>query len=130
MFVLALTSNPEGPEVQEARSPSGRTVADVVLDHLRDLNAGATPLGSFGAVVGATVDPRPHDLAFNGPILAPGYGAQGGTDDDLRRVFGASLGQVLPSTSRELLSVGADGLATRRTGSTTGSGACADEAAG
>jgi orotidine-5'-phosphate decarboxylase len=111
VFVLALTSNPEGPEVQEARSPSGRAVADVVLDHLRDLNAGAAPLGSFGAVVGASVDPGTHDLVFNGPILAPGYGAQGGTDDDLRRVFGASLGQVLPSTSRELLSAGADGLA-------------------
>jgi orotidine-5'-phosphate decarboxylase len=111
VFVLALTSNPEGPEVQEARSSSDRAVADVVLDHLRDLNAGATPLGSFGAVVGATVDPGAHDLAFNGPILAPGYGAQGGTDDDLRRVFGASLGSVLPSTSRELLGVGAEGLA-------------------
>jgi orotidine-5'-phosphate decarboxylase len=37
--------------------------------------------------------------------------AQGGTDDDLRRVFGASLGSVLPSTSRELLGAGAAGLA-------------------
>ncbi len=111
VFLLALTSNPEGPEVQEARSPSGRAVADVVLDHLRRLNAGAEPLGSFGAVVGATVDPGTHDLAFNGPILAPGYGAQGGTDDDLLRVFGRSIGQVLPSTSRELLGAGPAGLA-------------------
>jgi orotidine-5'-phosphate decarboxylase len=111
VFVLALTSNPEGPEVQEARSASGRAVADVVLDHLRRLNAGAEPLGSFGAVVGATIDPGTHDLAFNGPILAPGYGAQGGTDDDLLRVFGSSIGQVLPSTSRELLGAGPAGLA-------------------
>ena len=112
VFVLALTSNPEGPEVQEAVSPaSGRTVADVVLDHLRSLNADAEPLGSFGAVVGATVEPGGHDLAFNGPILAPGYGAQGGTDDDLVRVFGPSIAQVLPSTSRELLGAGPAGLA-------------------
>jgi len=111
VFVLALTSNPEGPEVQEARSPvGGRAVADVVLDHLRELNAGAEPLGSFGAVVGATVDAGEHDLAFNGPILAPGYGAQGGTDADLLRVFGPSIRQVLPSTSRELLGVGPDRL--------------------
>ena len=42
VFVLALTSNPEGPEVQHATGPSGRTVAGTVLDHLRALNAGAT----------------------------------------------------------------------------------------
>jgi orotidine-5'-phosphate decarboxylase len=112
LFVLALTSNPEGPQVQEARSPAGgRPVADLVLDHLRTLNAGAEPLGSFGAVVGATVDPGAHDLAVNGPLLAPGYGAQGGTDDDLARVFGPSLRHVLPSTSRDLLAAGPDGLA-------------------
>jgi orotidine-5'-phosphate decarboxylase len=111
VFVLALTSNAEGPEVQEAISPSGRPVSDVVLDRLRDLNAGTDPLGSFGAVIGATVDARRHDLAFGGPILAPGYGAQGGTDDDLRRVFGTGIARVLPSTSRELLAHGAGGLA-------------------
>ena len=40
VFVLALTSNKEGPEVQEARTGDG-TVADVVLDHLRELNRDA-----------------------------------------------------------------------------------------
>ena len=46
VFVLALTSNQEGPEVQEARTrATGGTVADVVLDHLRDLNPAPTPLG-------------------------------------------------------------------------------------
>ena len=110
VFVLALTSNPEGAEVQGARTAAG-TVADVVLGHLRDLNAGAEPLGSFGAVVGATIDSAVHDLDINGPVLAPGYGAQGGTVDDLRRIFGAGVGHVLPSTSRELLGAGAHRLA-------------------
>jgi orotidine-5'-phosphate decarboxylase len=110
LFVLALTSNPEGAEVQGALTERG-TVADVVLGHLRDLNAGAEPLGSFGAVVGATIDRGEHDLDINGPVLAPGYGAQGGTQDDLRRIFGAGVGRVLPSTSRELLREGPDGLA-------------------
>jgi orotidine-5'-phosphate decarboxylase len=110
LFVLALTSNKEGPEVQEARTSDG-TVADVVLDRLRALNDGAVPLGSFGAVVGATIERGGHRLDVNGPILAPGYGAQGGTVDDLRRIFGAGVGHVLPSTSRELLRTGPAGLA-------------------
>jgi orotidine-5'-phosphate decarboxylase len=109
LFVLALTSNPEGPEVQEARSGDA-TVADVVLGQLRELNRDADPLGSFGAVVGATIV-RSHRLDINGPILAPGFGAQGGTVDDLRRIFGTSVRHVLPSTSRELLASGLDGLA-------------------
>ena len=62
-----------------------------ILDHLRALNAGAEPLGSFGAVVGATIGDTGEDFAFNGPILAPGYGAQGGTAADLPRIFGAAL---------------------------------------
>lgn len=120
VFVLALTSNKEGPEVQEARTGDS-TVADVVLDRLRALNEGAEPLGSFGAVVGATiagpttVGPTTggtgHRLDINGPILAPGYGAQGGTIADLRRIFGTAVRHVLPSTSRELLAAGPEGLA-------------------
>jgi orotidine-5'-phosphate decarboxylase len=110
VFVLALTSNQEGPEVQEARS-GDVTVADVVLARLRELNHGAEPLGSFGAVVGATIHGGGHRLDINGPILAPGYGAQGGTIDDLRRIFGTSVRHVLPSTSRELLGAGPDRLA-------------------
>ena len=55
LFVLALTSNKEGPEVQHARTEDGRLVAGRMLDHLRALNAGEEPLGSFGAVIGATI---------------------------------------------------------------------------
>ena len=115
LFVLALTSNPEGPEVQHAVGADGVRVADRVLDHLRALNADAGllgPLGSFGAVVGATIaqpeDSPAFDLAFGGPVLAPGFGAQGGTVDDLRRIFGASASHVLASSSREVLALGPD----------------------
>jgi orotidine-5'-phosphate decarboxylase len=110
VFVLALTSNSEGREVQEARR-ADVTVADAVLEGLRRLNGDAAPLGSFGAVVGATIDGGDHRLDINGPILAPGYGAQGGTVDDLRRIFGASVRHVLPSSSRDLLASGPEGLA-------------------
>lgn len=112
VFVLALTSNAEGPEVQHARTGDG-TVAGTVLDHLRRLDAGAEPLGDFGAVVGATIGATTEDLDFNGPILAPGYGAQGGTTEDLLRIFGTAAPHVLPTSSREVLAAGPDPVALR-----------------
>ncbi|MFN8194279.1 MAG: orotidine-5'-phosphate decarboxylase [Nocardioidaceae bacterium] len=108
LFVLALTSNKEGPEVQHARAEDGSTVAGTMLGHLRALNAGEQPLGSFGAVVGATIGETAESLAINGPLLAPGFGAQGGTVADLRRIFGSAARDVLPSSSRELLRHGPD----------------------
>jgi len=106
VFVLALTSNPEAPELQHARTESGQTVAGTVLDRLRRLNADEAALGSFGAVVGATIAETTEDLAIDGPLLVPGIGAQGGTADDVRRIFGDVLDLVLPSTSREILGAG------------------------
>ncbi|MGW5103763.1 orotidine-5'-phosphate decarboxylase [Streptomyces sp. NPDC004100] len=104
LFVLALTSNPEGPEVQHAVRADGRTVAATVLAHLAADNAGEEPLGSFGAVVGATVgDLSSYDLAINGPLLAPGVGAQGATPADLPRVFGSAVRNVVPNVSRGVL---------------------------
>ena len=108
VFVVTLTSNPEGGEVQQARLPDGQTVAGAVLDHVRKINAGASPLGSVGCVVGATIGPTSEDLDVGGPLLAPGIGAQGGTAEGLRRVFGAALPNVLPSSSREILRAGPD----------------------
>lgn len=112
VFVLALTSNPEGPEVQHAVT-GDRTVAGSVLAQLAELNAGATPMGSYGAVVGATIGDSAEDLAINGPLLVPGFGAQGGTVDDVRRLFGDVMGQVIASTSRGVLAAGPDVTALR-----------------
>jgi orotidine-5'-phosphate decarboxylase len=107
VFVLALTSNPEGPSVQHAVTASGKTVGQTVIDEISQLNVGAEPLGSVGLVVGATIGDTGHELSnVNGPLLAPGLGAQGATPADLRRVFGKSLRNVLPSYSREVLAAG------------------------
>ena len=111
VFVLAFTSNPEGGSVQRALVPDGggQTVGAAILAAAARRNAGAEPLGSIGAVIGATVADIPFDLAtLNGPVLAPGLGAQGGTPDGLRAVFGDALRNVLPSSSRELLRRGPD----------------------
>ena len=106
VFVLALTSNPEGPQVQHARTSDGSTVAGAVLGALRERNAGAEPMGSFGAVVGATIGDTGEDLDIGGPLLVPGIGAQGGSVDDVRRIFGSAFPNVLPSSSREILGAG------------------------
>ena len=108
VFVLALTSNPEGPQFQHARTDAGTTVAGEVLARLRSMNEGAAPIGSFGAVVGATIGTSIEDLDVNGPLLVPGLGAQGGTAQDIGRLFAAVPGQVVASSSRGVLAVGPD----------------------
>jgi orotidine-5'-phosphate decarboxylase len=109
LFVLALTSNPEGAQVQRAITADGRIVAQTVIDELAARNTRATPFGALGVVVGATIGTSPARLeGLNGPFLVPGIGAQGGTADDVRRIFGSSLSAVVPSVSREVLQHGPD----------------------
>ena len=140
VFVLALTSNPQGVSVQHALAPdSGRAVArdvaegvaarnaatlsaaggDAVIDlEGRRARAAGAALGSVGLVVGATVGDAPRRLgidlaAVGGPLLAPGLGAQGAGPADLERVFGDARAAVLPAMSRELLAAGPDAGALR-----------------
>ncbi|MFC5149261.1 orotidine-5'-phosphate decarboxylase [Streptomyces aureoversilis] len=117
VFVLALTSNPEGAEVQHAVRADGTSVAATMLDHLRAENADAAPMGSYGAVVGATLGgslgAARAELDINGPLLAPGIGAQGATAADLPKVFGAAVRDVVPNVSRGVLRHGPDAAALR-----------------
>lgn len=121
VFVLGLTSNPEGAEVQHARLADGRSVAGAIADaaaadnadHADHADHAAGRLGSVGMVVGATVGDAVADLgvdlpAMGGPILAPGLGAQGASTADVRRVFAGALPQVLASSSRDVLRAGPD----------------------
>ena len=108
VYVLALTSNPEGPQMQHAVAADGRTVGQVVVDEAARRNAGSVP-GDVGVVVGATIGRTGTRFdALNGSILAPGLGAQGGTAAGLADVFGAALPLVLPTTSREVMGAGPD----------------------
>ena len=144
VFVLALTSNPEGAAVQRAVAADGRTVAQTVLDEVAAANATelgrpgrrgsagaegghavaggpffpepAGGLGSGGVVVGATVGRHGHRLEhLRGPVLAPGLGAQGAGPSDLPAVFGPALPLVLPAVSREVLGAGPDPARLRAT---------------
>ena len=113
VFVLALTSNPEGATVQHAVR-GGRSVAASIVEGATVDNALARErggLGSVGLVIGATVGAAVTDLGLDlvtaaTPVLAPGFGAQGGTALRLQRTFGSALPQVLASSSREILQAG------------------------
>lgn len=120
VFVLALTSNPEGASVQHARGSNGIPVAARVVGEVAARNAGCElgHMGSFGVVVGATVGTAVRDLgidlgALRGPLLAPGVGAQGAGSAQVRAVFGGAVDHVLASTSRGVLAAGPEASALR-----------------
>lgn len=108
-FALALTSNPSGPQVQHARI-DGKPVAASVVEAVHAFNESVgAPLG--GLVVGATIGDAATQLgidlgAFNGPILSPGYGAQGATVEDLHTVFGTAIDRVFVNVSRGISNAG------------------------
>lgn len=120
-FVLALTSNPEGKSVQHVgASESEGAVAKRIIAAATAENASRQweQMGPCGLVVGATVGQALVDLGidlslFNGPILSPGYGAQGASAADLYRVFAGVESQVLVNSSRGVLAAGpsVEGLA-------------------
>ena len=94
----------------------GESVAASIVHGARGDNAAArarAELGSIGLVIGATVGGAVHDLGLDlveaaTPVLAPGFGAQGGTVESLAATFGPAQGQVLASSSREILGAGPD----------------------
>ncbi|GAA3056882.1 MULTISPECIES: orotidine-5'-phosphate decarboxylase [Actinomycetes] len=114
LFVLALTSNPEGREVQLARDAHGTVAAGIAAQAAAEndvVDDGA--LGDIGLVVGATTaglaEEAGVDLTAGAmPLLAPGYGAQGATAQDLRRGFGPAHRQVVVNSSRGILAHGPD----------------------
>ena len=111
LLVVTRSSNSEGREIQSARTTSGVSVEQRLLDAIGALNARLAPgeIGPVGAVIGPGEIDRPLDLAApNALYLAPGVGAQGATPADVARAFAACSDRVMPSASRSLLAAGPD----------------------
>ena len=114
IYVLALTSNPEGFQVQHALDGGGKSVAANIISQAEQINKANGDEGhiaDIGLVVGATTGNAANDLgidfsAFSGSVLSPGIGAQGATPADIQRIFGKSACRVLASTSRGISSAG------------------------
>lgn len=121
LFVLSATSNPEGAQVQRSTT-NGQTVSAQIWRSLQTVNrvtaAPHASLGSFGAVLGATLNLASFGLQEvqvpnagpATPILAPGFGAQGADLSATRQLFGAGASQVIHSVSRSVLEAGANGI--------------------
>lgn len=108
-FVLVRTSNPDGDLVQHLQLADGRSVAEAMADLVATGGAssvGACGFSDLGAVVGAT---RPHDAAALRArmpqqfFLVPGYGAQGGSIEDVRPCFTADGRGALVTASRSVI---------------------------
>jgi len=100
VFVLVRTSNPDSDAVQARELAAGGTVAAMMASLVRTLGRdrlGACGLSDAGAVVGATKAADGRMLRERMPeqvFLVPGYGAQGGTADDVRTLFRAGAKTV------------------------------------
>lgn len=109
IFVLVKTSNDSSGDIQDL--PIGD---EVVHEHLAQLTESwgmhhigpDTNLSCVGAVVGATY---PEELKYlrtimpHIPFLIPGYGAQGGTADDVKRGFLPDGTGAIVSASRSII---------------------------
>jgi orotidine-5'-phosphate decarboxylase len=111
VFVVVRSSNPEGKDLQTARTASGETVAQALCREITARNRKLTTeaLGPIGAVVGATCEDAAEIVAALPAsfILAPGVGAQGATIADTRARVPNARGRILPSVSRAILANGA-----------------------
>jgi orotidine-5'-phosphate decarboxylase len=110
VFVVVRSSNPEGRELQTARTASGETVAEALCREItaRNRRYAGEGVGPIGAVVGATCDDAaPTVEALPGAfILAPGVGAQGATMQDIARRMPHARGRILANVSRAILANG------------------------
>ena len=117
LFLVVLSSNPEGRRLQSARLEDGRTVAEYLADAVTEYNASfEEEVGPVGAVVGATLGEVAAGVIERMPkslFLSPGIGAQGAGFDDVARTFGAAVRRVIPTSSRGVLSHGPDITALR-----------------
>jgi orotidine-5'-phosphate decarboxylase len=109
IFVLVKTSNSSSAEIQDVVTKKGITVSQTVAEYVNNqaqINVGQYGYSPIGAVVGATYPAEATKLRKQMPksyFLVPGYGAQGGSAEDILPCFNTDgLGAIINS-SRALL---------------------------
>ncbi|MBM4101309.1 MAG: orotidine-5'-phosphate decarboxylase [Phycisphaerae bacterium] len=109
VFALVRTSNPASDALQSLQLRDGRSVAEAVASLVAATGAdsiGSSGFSNLGAVVGATKAQDATSLRAVMPqqlFLVPGYGAQGGTADDVRPCFRADGKGAIITASRSVI---------------------------
>ena len=109
IFVLLRTSNPSSKELQELILQDGKPVYEHMADLIESWGAphvGKHGYSSVGAVVGATHPEegrRLRELMPHTFFLVPGYGAQGGTAQDVAGMFDANGDGAIVNSSRGII---------------------------
>jgi orotidine-5'-phosphate decarboxylase len=89
VFLLCLTSNPSSSDLQRIKLSSNLNLYEYVANYSNELNKKYKD--QIGIVVGATHPTELAELRKNFPelvFLIPGYGAQGGSLEDIMNVSG------------------------------------------
>lgn len=107
LFVLVKTSNPSSGEFQD-RQIEGRPLYELVAEKVVEWGSQAMDgdYSNVGAVVGATYPEMSRILRKLMPhtyFLVPGYGAQGGTAEDLRFCFNEDGFGAVVNSSRGII---------------------------
>jgi orotidine-5'-phosphate decarboxylase len=109
LFALVRTSNPGGDAIQQLQLADGRRVCDAVAEVVAkngSNHVGKSGYSLLGAVVGAT---KPEDAARLRELmpqqifLVPGFGAQGGSADDVRACFKSDGSGAIITASRSII---------------------------
>ena len=108
LFLLAKTSNPGSGELQNLTA-GDRLVYQLLGDMAEKLGQGTEGkygYGLAGAVTGATWPEELKELRARLPhtfFLVPGYGAQGGTAEDVQHAFGPDGHGAIVNASRSIM---------------------------
>lgn len=109
LFALVKTSNPGSGELQDVEVRSGGTVYGVMSGLLEKLGAGTEGKYGYtriGAVTGATHPAQLAEIRAAMPhtfLLVPGYGAQGGTAEDVKAAFRKGGRGAVVNSSRGIM---------------------------
>ena len=109
VFALVKTSNPSSGQLQDMKYEDGRTLYEAVADLVEEWGEstrGETGYSVIGAVVGATYPEQGTALRARMPhtfFLVPGYGAQGGTAEDIRGFFDKDGRGCIVNSSRGII---------------------------